>query len=136
MDKGILKVGISPHHDAKKLRHDYKLIVRSTLDLVPLAKKCRYKAKGLAGLSEEVLHVQLTNKKRGLLTMKLHKKWNEDTLSRENIDYAANDVHVSIELFRKIEEKLTGIEMATDDNRLESLQKFIDKHCLPHLKNK
>lgn len=134
-DKKILKVGVSPHQDAKRLKHDYQLIVNSTLDLVPLAKKCKYTASGLAGMCEEVLDVQLANKKRGLMTMRFHKTWEAETLRPENIEYAANDVHASIEIFRKIEEKLMP-KLAPDDNLVGGIQKFIDKHCSPHLKNK
>lgn len=135
-DEKILKVGVSVQQDAKKLKQDYQLIVNSTKDLVHLAKRCKYKAKGLAGLTEEVLNIQLTNKKRGLATLRLHKKWENDTLPQANIEYAANDVHVSIEIFKKIEEKLMANELTENGNRLSGVQTFIDKYCLPHSKNK
>lgn len=133
-DERILKVGVDPHQDAKKLQHNH-IVVKNTLDLVPLAKICQYQGAGIQSLSEEVLNVQLANKKRGLMLMKLYKKWEYNILPRENIEYAANDVHVSIELFKKFEEKLMNNEVASDGNRL-GVQMFIDKFCLPHLQNK
>lgn len=127
-DKTILKVGISPHQDAKKLAQDYGLVVNGTLDLARLAKKCRYKATGLANLAREVLNVILPLKKSGLIVSKLHSKWEKETLDDENIKYAANDVHVSIELFKKFEEKLTAENRATNDNQTKNLQELISSY--------
>lgn len=133
-DKTILKVGISPHQDAKKLAQDYRFEVKGTLDLVRLAKKCQYKSTGLGSLAQEVLNVKLPLKKRGLIVDKMHRNWENDTLNGENIKYAANDVHASIELFKKFEGKLATKAHGTDDNQTKNLQDFIYQHCTPFIK--
>lgn len=132
-DETILKVGISPNQDASKLKKDYRLEVKGTLDLARLAKKCRYKGTGLANLAREVLNVKLPLKKDGLIVRKLHSEWEKDELKDENIKYAANDVHVSIELFKKFEEKLSTEIPAKNDNTT-NLQQFIHVYCTPHVK--
>lgn len=132
-DKTILKVGISPKQDASRLAKDYRLEVNGTLDLVRLAKKCQYKGTGLANLAEEVLNVKLPFKKSGLVVTKLHNGWEKDTLNDENIKYAANDVHVSIELFKKFEDKLSK-NLVKNDNKTKNLQHFIHQYCTPHVK--
>lgn len=132
-DETILKVGISPNQDASKLKKDYRLEVKGTLDLARLAKKCRYKGTGLANLSQEVLNVKLPLKKDGLIVRKLHSEWEKDVLKNENIKYAANDVHVSIELFKKFEEKLSTEDQVKNGNKT-NLQQFIYQHCAPHVK--
>lgn len=132
-DDKILKVGISPNHDANKLRNDYRLEVKGTLDLIRLAKKCQYKGTGLANLAQEVLNIKLPLKKDGLIVRKLHSEWEKDKLKDENIKYAANDVHVSIELFKRFEEKLSTKPLVESSKRT-NLQRFIYHHCTPHVK--
>lgn len=132
-DETILKVGISPNQDAKKLNKDYRLEVKGILDLALLAKKCRYKGTGLANLAQEVLNVKLPLKKDGLIVRKLHSEWEKDNLKDENIKYAANDVHVSIELFKKFEEKLSA-ETPVENSKKTNLQQFIYVYCAPHVK--
>lgn len=129
-----MKVGISPSQDASKLAKDYRLEVKGTLDLARLAKKCQYKGTGLANLAQEVLNVKLPLKKDGLIVRKLHNAWEKDSLDDENIKYAANDVHVSIELFKKFEEKLSAKNPVENENRTKKLQSFIYIHCKPHVK--
>lgn len=135
-DKSILKVGISPNQDASRLAKDYRLEVNGTLDLTRLAKKCQYKSEGLANLAREVLNVKLPLKKDGLIVRKLHSEWEKDTLNGENIKYAANDVHVSIELFKMFEKKLSAKNPsnAKNDNQTTKLQHFIHIQCTPHVK--
>lgn len=130
-DKTILKVGISPYQDVKRLAKDYRLEVKGALDLVRLAKKCQYKGTGLAKLGQEVLNLNMPFKRRGLIVDKLHKNWESDTLDNKNIKYAADDVHVSIELFKKFKEKLPMKNSAADDSQTKQLQDFIYQHCTP-----
>lgn len=120
----------------KKLAQDYRLEVKGALDLVRLAKKCGFKGTGLASLAQEVLNVNLPLKKRGLIVDKLHKNWENDTLDDKNIKYAANDVHASIELFKKFEEKLMTKEDGSNsnDNQTKKLQDFISQFCTPFIK--
>lgn len=98
------------------------------MDLTRLARKCKYHVDGLANLAESVLHVKLEHKKRGLIVQKLHKKWEDTELPEINIKYAANDAHVSVELFKKFQEKLMDASNQTGD-RTKDLQQFINEHC-------
>lgn len=128
-----MKVGITPRTDARKLNKGYRLEVKSTLDLVRLAEKCQYKGKGLATLAQEVLNVKMPLKKKGLIVERLHSQWEKNTLDDKNIKYAANDAHVSIELFKKFEEKLATKIPVVNDNQKTNLQKFIYVHCTPFI---
>lgn len=133
-DKRILKVGSSPQADARDLARDYRSQVNGTFELSHLAKNCQYKSAGLASLAQEVLNVKLPYKKRGLVACRMYKKWENDTLDDENIKYAANDVHVSIELFKKFQEKLTTENPVKNDKQTKNLQDFINQYCTPHIK--
>ncbi|KAJ6645409.1 Exonuclease 3'-5' domain-containing protein 2 [Pseudolycoriella hygida] len=123
-DDTILKVGILAHDDARRLYNDYRSNVWATLDLTNLAKECKYSKRGLGGLSLEALNVKLDHKKRGHKTMKFHKRWEKDMLPKENIRYAANDAHVSVELFKKFQTKL----LPDSSYVTKDVQIFIDKH--------
>ncbi|XP_055322331.1 exonuclease 3'-5' domain-containing protein 2-like [Sitodiplosis mosellana] len=134
-DKTILKVGIAPHSDANKLFSGYRLKVAGVMDLKYLAKKCKCKSQGIGKLSEEVLKVRLSHKEKGLLTQKIHKKWENDALDDENIKYAADDAHVAIELFKKFQEKLMQPTTCSGD-QTKDVQKFIDEYCMSYWTNK
>lgn len=97
-----------------------------------LAKKCKYQAIGLGGLTEEVLNVKLEHKKRGRITRRIHKKWENATLGIENIKYAANDAHAAVELFKKFQE----IIMPTNsiDDQTKYVHQFIDEQCKTYVK--
>lgn len=105
----------------------------STLDLKPLAKKCKFKADGLGSLSKEVLQVELEHKKRCKITHEIHQKWADDTLNDDNINYAANDALAAIEIFKKFQEILSPSN--EPDNPTKGVQLFIDEHCKSFMKN-
>lgn len=126
-DKNVLKVGIQPFVDAKYLVQDYKIsCVASTLDLRSLSKECGYKSKGLGSLTEEVLQVEL-NKNRCVAAS----NWEVDTLPDIQIEYAAKDALVSLELFKFFEEKLKP--KPSDCNEKQHVQEFIDNVCVKYL---
>ncbi|XP_055322326.1 uncharacterized protein LOC129578174 [Sitodiplosis mosellana] len=133
-DENILKVGIMPHKDGNRLGNNYRVEVSGILDLKHLAKKCKCKAEGIRSLSEEVLNVKLDYKKRGRISREIHKSWENDKLNDENIQYAANDGHVAIELFKKFQQKLMSTNHS--DDQTKDVKQFIDKHCASHLKKK
>ncbi|XP_037028779.1 uncharacterized protein LOC119069009 [Bradysia coprophila] len=122
-DKQILKVGVGAGRDATKLFREYCLEVKGTFNLIPLAKKCKIQAKGLASLSEEVLSVKLEHKEKGRLLGKFHTKWTVDELDADHIKYAADDAHVGIELFKKFHAKLMPSNESVD--LTENLDRFI-----------
>ncbi|XP_055642855.1 exonuclease 3'-5' domain-containing protein 2 [Toxorhynchites rutilus septentrionalis] len=97
-DPAILKVGVGPVEDAKLLRTDYNLKVESTMDLRHLAKKSGHPGPyGLARMSESMLGVKLDKHWRVRAS-----NWENEELTERQIQYAANDAHVSVELFRKL----------------------------------
>lgn len=126
-DESILKVGIQPYVDAKYLTHDYRIAgVASTLDLRSLAKECGFEALGLGGLAQEHLQVQL-DKNRCICAS----NWEEFQLLNVQIDYAAKDARVSLELFKVFEEKLKPKPIDCDEK--QHVQEFIDEFCKKHL---
>lgn len=113
--------------DAKYLIKDYGIAcVASTLDLRSLAKECGFKSRGLGGLAEEHLQVQL-NKNRCICAG----NWEHDTLPDLQIDYAAKDARVSLELFKVFEGKLKPKQIESDQK--QHVQEFIEEYCVKYL---
>lgn len=132
-DPFILKVGIGTFKDAVKVSKDYHLDISGTLDLKILSKKCKISSSGLGGLSQSVLHVKLDGKIRGRMASIFHKRWETNTLDEEHIKYAANDAHVSIELFKKFQEKLMKENRSGD--LAQDVQQFLEDHCKKYVKD-
>lgn len=113
--------------DGSYLVKDYSInSVASTLDLRSLAQKCDFQPYGLGRLSEEHLKVQL-NKNACVSAA----GWEDQDLKDIRIEYAAKDVHVSIELFKLFAEKLKPKPEYVDVK--QHLQDFIEEYCVPHL---
>lgn len=123
-----MKVGIQPYVDARYLIQDYKIdSVASTLDLRKLAMECGSQSRsGLGHLAEEHLGVQL-NKNRCICAS----NWEAETLHDIQIDYAAKDAQVSIELFKVFEKKLNP--QTGDCNQKDHVQRFIEEKCAKYL---
>lgn len=126
-DESILKVGIQPYVDAKYLMHDYRIAgVASTLDLRLLAKECGFEALGLGGLAQEHLQVQL-DKNRCICAS----NWEDNQLLDVQIEYAAKDARISLELFKVFEEKLKPKPIDCDEK--QHVQEFIEEYCKKYL---
>ncbi|KAK6637731.1 hypothetical protein RUM44_008153 [Polyplax serrata] len=87
----ILKLGICPAADARYIERDYKVQVRSTLDLRHLYKT----TSGLAKLSESELGIHLNKGTEAF------SDWESPYLTYEQQHYAAMDAFVGIELFKR-----------------------------------
>lgn len=96
-DEDIVKVGVSPQDDAKYLSHDYAVGVASTLDLRYLAFEAQIKGEGLGKMSKSLLDIELDKDWRIRCS-----DWEQPELTEKQIQYAANDAFVAIELFKKI----------------------------------
>ena len=96
-DDGILKVGVAPLDDSKHLLSDYNVYVKSTLDLRHLCQHLERPAEGLAKLSKAFIGVELNKNWRIRCS-----SWDAATLSEAQIDYAAKDCLVAIEIFKKL----------------------------------
>lgn len=91
----ILKVGVVPLDDAKKLARDYGVCVASTLDLRHMARHFGHKPEGLAKMALQHLHVTMDKDWRISCS-----NWEGDTMTPRQIDYAAKDALVAVELYR------------------------------------
>lgn len=125
-DDNIIKVGVQPCSDAAYLAKDYGVCVASTLDLRYLAVECGYRPGGLAQLSMEHLKVQLDKNWRVRCS-----DWEAETLMNMQIEYAAKDAHVGVELFRKFADKLKPKKLF--ENHTKHLKAFIDEYCFKYL---
>ncbi|XP_065354652.1 exonuclease 3'-5' domain-containing protein 2 isoform X2 [Calliphora vicina] len=100
-DDNVLKVGVAPQGDAQKLAHDYSVGVASTFDLRFLAALTGRKPEGLAKMSKSVLNVELDKHWRIVCS-----NWEAKDLSEKQLDYAANDALVAVEIFKKLSNDL------------------------------
>ncbi|XP_077496666.1 exonuclease 3'-5' domain-containing 2 [Amblyomma americanum] len=100
-DSSIVKVGVAICDDACKLFQDYGLSVRGCLDLrhvLSLFPELRgYPVAGLKTQARAILGVRADKSKVHACS-----NWEADTLSAAQIDYAASDVILSVQIFDQI----------------------------------
>uniref|UniRef100_G3MNI8 3'-5' exonuclease domain-containing protein n=1 Tax=Amblyomma maculatum TaxID=34609 RepID=G3MNI8_AMBMU len=100
-DYCIVKVGVAICDDSYKLFHDYGLSVRGCLDLRHVLRLFPelngYPVAGLKTQARTILGVQAD-------TSKVHtcSDWEADALSSAQVDYAASDVILSVQIFDQI----------------------------------
>ena len=99
MDSQIVKIGVGVFDDAKKLKEDYGLLVRGSLDLRHYVMTYRpgLKAKGLAGLASSFIGVKMDKDWRVRAS-----NWEAEVLSERQIAYAANDAFVATHILLQI----------------------------------
>jgi len=96
----ILKVGVGPLNDAKLLFRDYQVCTEGCIDVrffAPIREKM-----GLAALAKDHLNISL-NKSSHIR----RSDWSADTLSQEQLQYAALDAYVGALLFAKLTANLS-----------------------------
>lgn len=81
--------------DAKNLAKDYGVCVASTLDLRHLARHYGHKTEGLAKMALQHLNVVMDKDWRISCS-----DWEATTMTARQIDYAAKDALVAVELYR------------------------------------
>ncbi|KAL7027430.1 hypothetical protein ACKWTF_005439 [Chironomus riparius] len=96
-DPEIMKVGVASIDDSNKLFQDFALKVNGTFDLRFLALHANHKPEGLAKLSKSVINIELDKNWRLVCS-----DWESPTLSKAQIDYAAKDAFVAVEIFKKL----------------------------------
>lgn len=121
-DDNILKVGVAPQGDAEYLARDYGICVASTFDLRYLAAMTNCRTGGLGKMSEDYLMVKLDKNWRIRCS-----DWESPKLNEKQINYAAKDAHVGIELFRFFAEKLKPKRLF--DKQSNYVQNIIDEYC-------
>lgn len=102
-DDTIIKVGVSPFEDAGYLAKDYGVCVSSTLVLRFLAVMAKCEPCGLGRLSQTKIGVKLDKNWRVRCS-----NWEAFDLTPKQIDYAAKDAHVAVEIFRTLSKKISG----------------------------
>lgn len=103
MDNQILKVGIQPFDDGVKLKQDYGLQVKGTLDLRYLAKRLNVpEPYGLANLAEKTLG-NISNKDWHIPAS----NWEASLLTPDQIKYASKDAIAGYEIFRVYNQKIS-----------------------------
>lgn len=120
-NENIVKVGVESKRDADFLFEDYSIRVKSTLDLRYFAELVNCAPSGLAKMSEDFLNVKLNKKCWGI-----HLRWESLTLKPKEINYAAKDVQVAIELFKYFNNKLHADIL---QNQTLNIRDLIDKYC-------
>ncbi|XP_031636157.1 exonuclease 3'-5' domain-containing protein 2-like [Contarinia nasturtii] len=116
----ILKVGVGVDLDAKYLFEDYRVHVRSTLDLRYMAVLAKCEPGKLIKMSEDCLKFKLCKEYA-------YSDWDASNLSEKAIEYAAKDVHAAIELFKYFEERIyDGWMLRTSRERVKYV---IDRFC-------
>lgn len=91
----IVKVGVVPMDDSRNLARDYGLCVAGTLDLRHMAQAGGRRPLGLAKMALE--HLAVTMDKDWRISCS---DWEAPRLTDRQVDYAAKDALVAIELFR------------------------------------
>lgn len=97
--KRILKVGVASFEDGQKVIKDYGCRVNGTLDLRTLAEGVNLPSlKSLAAMSLEYLNVEVDK----IVEIRCG-DWDADTLSDEQVAYAACDALASVFVYHKVE---------------------------------
>uniref|UniRef100_L7M0H0 Putative 3-5 exonuclease n=1 Tax=Rhipicephalus pulchellus TaxID=72859 RepID=L7M0H0_RHIPC len=100
-DESIVKLGVAVCNDASKLRRDYGLSVRGCLDLrYVLTYFPELRHYPAAGLKKQALAILGTH--MGDTTELTCSNWEADTLSEAQVDYAATDVLLPVQIFEQI----------------------------------
>ncbi|XP_043466914.1 exonuclease 3'-5' domain-containing protein 2 [Leptopilina heterotoma] len=97
-NRHLLKVGVAPFEDGRKLTKDYGCKIYGTLDLRTLAERLDLPSpKSLAALSLEYLGLELEK----VVEIRCS-DWNNDTLTDDQIAYAAYDALASMFIYHQI----------------------------------
>lgn len=125
-DETVIKVGVAPEEDGQKLRQDYSVATKSTLDLRFLAQCCDYEPGGLAALAKTVLGVVMDKSWKVRCS-----DWEADELTDRQAHYAATDAHVAIKIYAVLLEKLrkknTWFNWYNNWNPTEFCSKYLNR---------
>lgn len=121
-DDDIIKVGVAPQGDAGYLVQDYGVCVASTFDLRYMAAMTGCRPGGLGKMSEDYLKVKLDKNWRIRCS-----DWEAPTLSEKQLDYAAKDAHVAIELFKFFAARLQAKKLFEKETTY--VQHIINEYC-------
>lgn len=117
---------MAPNGDVKYLVQDYGVCVASALDLRYMAAMTGCRSGGLGKMSLDYLNVKLDKDWRIRCS-----DWEIPTLNLKQIDYAAKDAHVAIELFKLFADKLQPKRML--EKQSDYVRNIIDDYCYQYL---
>ncbi|KAH8358461.1 hypothetical protein KR093_000433 [Drosophila rubida] len=100
-DDNVIKVGVAPQDDAKKLSLDYGVGVSNTFDLRFMAVMAGHQAEGLGKLAKTHLNFILDKNWRLACS-----NWEAPQLEAVQLNYAANDALVAVAIFQKLSRDL------------------------------
>lgn len=120
-----MKVGVDPKRDADYLLEDYRVDVSNTLDLRYMAEAADCQPGGLAKMAENYFKVKPYKQ-----NWRFHYMWEKPNLTPQQIDYAAKDAHIGIELFKFFAGKLQSKVSQTLDTL--KFQPVIDEYCVTY----
>lgn len=94
----LLKVGVDPLEDGKRVAKDYESQVLGTVDLRLLASHFSLpNPKSLATLCKQYLGIEMNK----IMEIRCS-DWNADSLSDEQITYASHDAYASILIYHQV----------------------------------
>lgn len=125
-DSDVIKAGVTPSSDAKYLLQDYAIKMNGTFDLRFLALLAKHKAEGLGKLSKSILDIELDKDWHIRCS-----DWEIQDLSPKQIDYAAKDAFVAVEIFLKLYNLIRPTASDT-----VSIRRFCDNYTDITFKNK
>ncbi|XP_046487671.1 exonuclease 3'-5' domain-containing protein 2 [Neodiprion pinetum] len=97
-NKRVLKVGVAPFDDGRKLTRDFGCHVYGTLDLREHARRLGIaNATGLAALCKEYLGIEMDKN-----AAVRRSNWNADSLTKEQINYAASDAFAAVLIYHQM----------------------------------
>lgn len=108
--------------DAGYLVQDYGVCVASTLDLRYMAAMTGCRPGGLGKMSEDYLKVKLDKNWRIRCS-----DWEAPSLSEKQLDYAAKDAHVAVELFKYFAARLQTKKLFEKESTY--VQHIINEYC-------
>ncbi|KAH8419192.1 hypothetical protein KR222_010059 [Zaprionus bogoriensis] len=100
-DESVIKVGVAPQDDAKKLSHDFGVGVANTFDLRFMAVMAGHQAEGLGKLAKTHLDFVLDKNWRLVCS-----NWEAPQLEPAQLNYAANDALAAVAIFQKLSKDL------------------------------
>ncbi|XP_028410872.1 exonuclease 3'-5' domain-containing protein 2-like isoform X2 [Dendronephthya gigantea] len=152
-DRNILKTGVGISEDVKKLNACYGLVIQGCVDLRHVALRCHgyveyrvadggiRQGMSLSALSQQILGVTMDKDWRIRCS-----NWEAPQLSERQIEYAANDAIIAIQIFFKLaasklkerkyrveageKEKDESINLETDDVSLRKEECPLNSHDL------
>jgi len=105
-----LKAGVGIQYDCKKLWRDHRVSVRNCVDLALLARSVDTRWKGPYGAGIGLSRLVETYLGQKLAKGRIRTSNWESELSTQQQEYAANDCHSSVEIYRTLIQRAPGLE--------------------------